>query len=469
VLALDKLSERISTINQESLDRMAHQHAKALAEATKEEMHEFKLALTALAGHLSTAGSAINQGAGEAASLIEGAGMTLMARIGESGAAFTGQMSVAAQAIQDATIGTANQLDAAGKRLAQGAASAGAEMTAAVQGASDVLRGSIETAATRLQQAGQNAAASIDIASTSMKLQSENMADTMTAQVDKCAQALGQSAAHVDRAMTDVMQRLGVAAQQASQQWAGGVTSAVDLLTDGAKRASDVLGDSTAQAAQAFNASAAELSRSAQNFSSVMSEKLAEVATATETMSREVQAIARSARQLADQGVAGAEQFSQAMARTTPLVAAMGEMSKDWDGLVSGLRGAAKDVRDATAPFNALIGSMTKLNAELAARAPEALGAIRQVTQLLETSAQQTREAMMSSRAAMLDTSTTLHKTVASMQTGVESYTGQVAALHQQLDAALSKAIRDINGSISNMSQAVEELNDTFGRLPLKG
>ena len=65
--------------------------------------------------------------------------------------------------------------------------------------------------------------------------------------------------------------------------------------------------------------------------------------------------------------------------------------------------------------------------------------------------------------------SKTLHKTVAEMREGVGAYSGQVAALHQQLDAALSKAISGINGSIHNMSGAIEALNDSFGQLPQRG
>jgi hypothetical protein len=468
VASLDKLTERIGTINQESLDRMAHEHAKRLAEATKEEMDEFKVALVDLAGRLTSAGGAINASAGEAAKSLGDAGQALKSQMDETGAAFSTQLATAAQALNDAAGGTAGQLDTAGKQLAQGMTAAGAEITAAAQGAAEALRGGIETAANRLQQAGQNAAASIDIAGTTLKLQSENMATTMAAQVDQCAQALARASGGVEAAMGVVMRQLGEAATQASQRWAGGVSSAVDLLTAGARQASDVLGKSTFEASKAFDVSAAELARQAGLFGQVMSDKLSEVAIATSTMNREVQGIAKAAQELAAQGIDGANRFNAAMERTGLVVNTLGELAGTWEPLVASLRGAAQEVRAATHPMGDMVKSLNALGADLMTRSPQALAAIQQVTHLLSQAAQQTRDAMDGSRRALDDTSKTLHKTVAEMREGVGAYSGQVAALHLQLDAALAKAISGINGSVNNMSGAIEALNDSFGRLPLR-
>lgn len=469
VASLDKLTDRIGSINQESLDRMAHEHAKRLAEATKQEMEEFKLALTDLAGRLSSAGGAINQGAGEAAKSLGEAGQALKSQLDESGAAFSTQFATAAQVLQDVAGGTAEQLDAAGRQLAQGVNAAGAEISAAAQGAAAALRGGIESAADRLQQAGQSAAASIDIAGTTLKLQSESMAITMATQVDQCAQALARASGDVEAAMVVVMRRLGEAATEASHQWAGGVSSAVDLLTAGARQASDVLGASTTEASKTFDASAAELARQAGLFGQVMSDKLNEVAHATSTLNREVQGIAKAAQELAAQGVEGANRFNAAMERTGLVVDTLGEVAGSWEPLVTSLRTAAQDVRAATSPMSELVRSFNALGADLSTRSPQALAAIQQVAQLLSQSAQQTRDAMDGSLRAMDDASKILHKTVAEMREGVEAYSGQVAKLHQELDVALAKAIGGINGSVDNMSGAIEALNDSFGRLPLKG
>lgn len=321
----------------------------------------------------------------------------------------------------------------------------------------------------RLQTAGEQAATSIDSASASMSRHGEALATTMEAKVAQCAQTLEQAGVQVDKAMSGVMQRLGEAAQQASAQWASGVTGAVDLLTQGAQTAAGVLGGSTAQAAAAFDTSAARLAEHAANFGEVMSAKLDAVATSTAAMSREVLSIAEAAHRLATQGEESAARFQEGLARAGVVVQAMGQTASTWEPLVASLHGAANDVRSSTASIAELGKAMTAVNTDLTARAPQALAAIAQVTELLARTARETRDATESSRRAMDDTSKTLHKTVAEMREGVGAYSGQVAALHQQLDAALSKAISGINGSIHNMSGAIEALNDSFGQLPQRG
>ncbi len=469
VRALDTLTERIGTINQESLDRMAHEHARRLAEATKEEMAEFKGALVGLAGQLAQAGSSLHSGAGEAARQIEDAGGELVARMGESGANFRADLAEAAKAMMDAAAASSGQLDNAGQRIAEGAEAAGAQLVTAMQGAADTLRERIDGAAMRLQTAGEQAATSIDSASGSMSRHGEALATTMEAKVAQCAQTLERAGAQVDQAMTGVMLRLGEAAQQASAHWASGVAGAVDLLTQGAETAAGVLGNSTAQAAASFDASAARLAEHAANFGEVMSAKLDAVAHSTAAMSREVLSIAEAAHRLAAQGEESAAHFQEGLARAGVVVQAMGQTASTWEPLVASLHGAANDVRSSTVSIGELGKAMTAVNTDLAARAPQALAAIAQVTELLARTARETRDATESSRRAMDDTSKTLHKTVAEMREGVGAYSGQVAALHQQLDAALSKAISGINGSIHNMSGAIEALNDSFGQLPQRG
>lgn len=469
VSALERLTERIGTINQESLDRMAHEHARRLAEATKEEMAEFKGALVGLASQLAHAGSSLHSGAGEAARQIEDAGGELVARMGESGANFRADLAAAAKAMMDAAAASSGQLDNAGQRIAEGAEAAGAQLVTAMQGAADTLRERIDGAAMRLQTAGEQAATSIDSASASMSRHGEALATTMEAKVVQCAQTLERAGAQVDQAMTGVMLRLGEAAQQASAHWASGVAGAVDLLTLGAQTAAGVLGNSTAQAATSFDASAARLAEHAANFGEVMSAKLDAVAHSTAAMSREVLAIAEAAHRLAAQGEESAAHFQEGLVRAGVVVQAMGQTASSWEPLIASLHGAANDVRSSTVSIGELGRAMSAVNTDLAARAPQALAAIAQVTELLARTARETRDATESSRRAMDDTSKTLHKTVAEMREGVGAYSGQVAALHQQLDAALSKAISGINSSIHNMSGAIEALNDSFGQLPQRG
>ncbi len=81
--AIDRLSEKIGTMNQEALQTMLQDFGAMLQKATDSEMTQLRQTLEALAKNLNSAGESIGQGAAGAATAIDAAGASLLARVEE--------------------------------------------------------------------------------------------------------------------------------------------------------------------------------------------------------------------------------------------------------------------------------------------------------------------------------------------------------------------------------------------------
>ncbi|MBK5913749.1 hypothetical protein CCR84_05290 [Rhodocyclus purpureus] len=79
--AIDGLSEKIGTMNQEALQQMLEDFSTMLKQTTDSEMMQLRQALEALSGRLSMAGEAIGEGAAKAADRLDKAGADLMAGV----------------------------------------------------------------------------------------------------------------------------------------------------------------------------------------------------------------------------------------------------------------------------------------------------------------------------------------------------------------------------------------------------
>jgi ABC-type transporter Mla subunit MlaD len=83
VAAIDGLSEKLGTMNQEALQTMLQDFAVMLKQATDSEMAQLRQTLSELAGKLEGAGIKLGEGANGAATAINEAGAQLVARVQE--------------------------------------------------------------------------------------------------------------------------------------------------------------------------------------------------------------------------------------------------------------------------------------------------------------------------------------------------------------------------------------------------
>lgn len=99
VTAIDSLSDRIGTMNQEALQRMMEEFSGMLRNATDSEMTQLRRTLETLSDRLTAAGQSIGEGAGTAAERLDKAGTELLSRVGEVSA----NLSASAASLDGAT------------------------------------------------------------------------------------------------------------------------------------------------------------------------------------------------------------------------------------------------------------------------------------------------------------------------------------------------------------------------------
>jgi uncharacterized protein YukE len=93
---------------------------------------------------------------------------------------------------------------------------------------------------------------------------------------------------------------------------------------------------------------------------------------------------------------------------------------------------------------------------------PQALGSVERVVDLLQETVRSTSTTMNQTRDAMAKTSATLGTTVTEITTGVREYSGELAKLHKELDAQLSRAVGSLDKTIRSLEEAVDELSETL-------
>jgi len=130
VVAIEGLSDKIGTMNQEALERMMEDFSATLKKATDSEMTQLRETLVALSNRLDGAGDAIGRGAETAVAALDRAGTDLVARV-EAVAAGLGtgatNLEAAAQSVKvalndlDVTISDAAKLGEQGGDFFRGA------------------------------------------------------------------------------------------------------------------------------------------------------------------------------------------------------------------------------------------------------------------------------------------------------------------------------------------------------------
>ena len=167
VAAIDGLSERIGTMNQDALQKMLGDFGAMLKQATDSEMTQLRQTLEALATRLDGAGQAIGQGASDAANAIDNAGATLLARVEQVSANLaTGATNLesAADAVKiamndlDVTITEAAQLGKQGSVFFRSAL----EMTDSAIGRLKSVSDDLGGAATAMQKVSGQVAHAVD-------------------------------------------------------------------------------------------------------------------------------------------------------------------------------------------------------------------------------------------------------------------------------------------------------------------
>jgi chromosome segregation ATPase len=150
--AIDGLSLKIGTMNQEALQHMMDDFAAMLKKSTDSEMAQLRETLTTLADRLTGAGSAIGEGAGKAAEKLDKAGTDLLTRVEQVSA----NLASGATNLEGATQGVKeamNDLDVTIREAAE-LGKQGSTFVRGALGDAEQVFGRLKSAAEELNAAG---------------------------------------------------------------------------------------------------------------------------------------------------------------------------------------------------------------------------------------------------------------------------------------------------------------------------
>lgn len=150
--AIDGLSLKIGTMNQEALQHMMDDFAAMLKKSTDTEMAQLRETLTTLADRLTGAGSAIGEGAGKAAEKLDKAGTDLLTRVEQVSA----NLASGATNLEGATQGVKeamNDLDVTIREAAE-LGKQGSTFVRGALGDAEQVFGRLKSAAEELNSAG---------------------------------------------------------------------------------------------------------------------------------------------------------------------------------------------------------------------------------------------------------------------------------------------------------------------------
>ncbi len=201
--AIDGLSLKIGTMNQEALQHMMNDFAAMLKKSTDTEMTQLRDTLATLAAQLAGAGNAIGEGAGQAAQKLDQAGADLIDRVGQVSTSLdmgASNLQGAAQGLKEAmndldfTVREADRLGRLGAEFAKSVLSTSEDYFGRMKAASEDMLLSSRT----LQQVGgtlSDAVASV-----------EEMTREQRTVVDAVRQATPNALAAIQRVM-DLLQQ----------------------------------------------------------------------------------------------------------------------------------------------------------------------------------------------------------------------------------------------------------------------
>lgn len=228
IAAIDGLSDKIGTMNQEALQRMLEDFSGMLKTATESEMTQLRETLEALATRITGAGEAIGDGAGRAAEKLDKAGADLLVRMEQvsldlaSGATNLGGATQGVKEAMndlDATINQAADLGKQGATFIRDALETSDVVFARLKSASEDLNstgGSLERVSGQLAEAVNSV---------------EEMTNEQRAVVDAVKDASPQALASVQRVLDLLQQTVQVTATMMAQTKDSMTTTSTTLGT----------------------------------------------------------------------------------------------------------------------------------------------------------------------------------------------------------------------------------------------
>lgn len=421
VFAIEGLSDKLGTMNQEALKTMMDDFAAMLKQATATEMEQLQRSLRELAGTLNTAGESFGAGANSAATAIHDAGDQLVNRMQES----SNNLAAGADSLEKVT---------ASVRLSF------QELAATVEQASSAGKHGIALVHQALEQAGLT---SKELANTSNALTTTS--DKFTG-VGEVITAMVENVQELSREQRAVV----LSVQEATPNALNTVERVTDLL-------GQVAGQTFATMEQAKNA---------MEFASGMLTKtvasISELEHSAQAIQKSFQGLETTVEQASNAGQKGVVFVNQALEKAHHTVEQLTTMSAGLLEATHGLSHAGGMIANVVDNVEELAREQRAVVLSVKEVAPNAMAAVDRVTEILDRAAAQTLSSMQQTKNAMESTANALGKTVNSITEGVSSYTTQVAELHRTMDSQLARVVGNFDKGVNDLTEVVEELTETL-------
>lgn len=273
VAAIDGLSEKLGTMNQEALKKMLEDFAGMLKQATDSEMAQLRQTLSELAGKLEGAGDKLGEGANGAATAINEAGAQLVTRVQEISqnlATGASNLETAAGSIKlamnDLEV-TIHDADEIGKRGAAFVNEALEKAGQTIQSL-DSISGGLGEAATALQSVGGKISEVVDNV--------EELSREQRAVVSAVKEVAPSAQAAVER-VASVLEAAGRESKESIEVTAATLNRTVASITEGVTSYTNQIADlhrkmdgSLAKAVGNFDKGVNELSETVEELTEVM-------------------------------------------------------------------------------------------------------------------------------------------------------------------------------------------------------
>lgn len=169
VSAIEGLSEKIGTMNEDALQKMLSDFGAMLKQATDSEMAQLRSALEGLASRLDMAGQVIGKEADGAAKALDGAGAALATRLEQSSTNLTSSLESAGALLDSGAATAAKTLEGAGAAFATRLEQSSSSLMTSLETASSALGSGAANAAKAIDEASAALVSRVEIASTSLE------------------------------------------------------------------------------------------------------------------------------------------------------------------------------------------------------------------------------------------------------------------------------------------------------------
>lgn len=285
VAAIDGLSHKLGSMNQQALEEMMKGYAATLKKATNTEMTQLRETLKYLSGQLDGAGKHFGEGAAKAASAIDQASAIMVTQVGKASETMMSKLDVAGDQLGASITNAATVIDQAGSSL-----------FAQVEKASETMVVRMDAVGVQLAESITNAAAAIDHAGSNLLSHVGKASDNLVASATKLDEVTG----NVKTAMDDL---------DAS------VKDAADLGRQGAQVVSTFIQDAKAVVTNLGTVSTG-LGHTSNALQSV-SGQVANVVDNIEELSREQQAVVTAVREVTPTALKAVERVTDVLNQST--------------------------------------------------------------------------------------------------------------------------------------------------------